>query len=74
MNLEFPNINSYLKREINIGMELEMVRFKIKLDKSSYDAFFNFLRSEKSNIIHKVEQKIKIFSKMNNHFTRKITL
>lgn len=68
-SLNFVDINSFLKREINIGLELEMRRFIYKLEKSSITDFINFLRSEKSNIIFKIEQKIKMFKKMNSFFS-----
>ena len=68
-SLKFTNINSFLKREINIGLELEMTRFNTKLERSSFENFIDFLRSLKSNLINKAEQKIKIYSKLNIHFT-----
>lgn len=63
--LNFVDISSFLKREINIGLELEMRRFIYKLERSTVENFIAFLRSEKSNIIFKIEQKIKMYTKMN---------
>ena len=63
--LDFVGVPKILQREISLGVEMEMRRFAKILDRGNEARFIEFLRSEKSNLIFKVEQKIKIYEYYN---------